>query len=587
MNKAILFLIGMLLTLYVGIVRSQSLERPEQDEIQVLIDVSGSMKQNDPHNLRVEATRLMINLLPDKISTAIWLFDENTKKLTETDAVDANWKNQAIKLSSGIHSKGLYTDLEKAIQTVLKDGFKGNGAKNLIILTDGFVDISKDIMVSADSRERILSEWLPKLQQEKIKVLTIALSNQADKELLDKLAFATDGWSQISVSADDLQRAFLKLLLKAAPKEHLPLQGNQFAVDSGVEEFSTLVFKKPSSAPSVLYTPDQSKINKQTASGNVAWLETPGYDLITIKKPVVGQWRLDAGMDPDDQVMIVTDLKMQVNEIPNYISEKDSVSLKVNFMDKQKLITDSNFLGLISVSLIVDQQAAISLQAIANQPGYFGDTINNLSAGKHVLKVLADGKTFKREDVEEIQVFAEVVHLEIQKAAHKRDVTIKFLPDLSIVDGNSLVISANVVQGEIAPETRKVTNQNGILALELENLPAETVTTVSFNILAKTVDGKAISPNIKPITIDDSFFSKAADIAGNEAEHAATEKNVQHSEKSEENHPEPTDDSISWLVIAGIVFAINAILIGSGFLIYRIYKNANDKRQQEILEKLS
>ena len=33
-------------------------------EIQILIDVSGSMKQNDPKNLRISALKLLVNLLP-------------------------------------------------------------------------------------------------------------------------------------------------------------------------------------------------------------------------------------------------------------------------------------------------------------------------------------------------------------------------------------------------------------------------------------------------------------------------------------------------------------------------------------------
>ncbi|RLA17269.1 MAG: hypothetical protein DRQ56_09430, partial [Gammaproteobacteria bacterium] len=33
-------------------------------DVRVLIDVSGSMKQNDPRNLRIPALKLLVNLLP-------------------------------------------------------------------------------------------------------------------------------------------------------------------------------------------------------------------------------------------------------------------------------------------------------------------------------------------------------------------------------------------------------------------------------------------------------------------------------------------------------------------------------------------
>ena len=122
--------------------------------------------------------------------------------------------NVALMATEKINSRGLYTNIEEAIQTVLQVGFAGKGDKHLILLSDGMVDISKDIMVSADSRDRILSEWIPKLQVLNIKALTIALSDQADKELLEKLAFDTGGWYESAANAEQLQRTFLKMILK-------------------------------------------------------------------------------------------------------------------------------------------------------------------------------------------------------------------------------------------------------------------------------------------------------------------------------------------------------------------------------------
>jgi uncharacterized protein with von Willebrand factor type A (vWA) domain len=92
----------------------------DTDEIQILIDVSGSMKQNDPQNLRADATQLIINLLPDNAKVSIWLFAEKTTLLSHSDAVDKKWRIQAAKTSQSIHSCGLYTHIEDAIQTSLK-----------------------------------------------------------------------------------------------------------------------------------------------------------------------------------------------------------------------------------------------------------------------------------------------------------------------------------------------------------------------------------------------------------------------------------------------------------------------------------
>jgi len=182
-------------------------------ELKILIDVSGSMKQTDPNNLRIPAIKLLVNLLPDGTRAGIWLFAQNTETLVETGVVNKQWKNKALKKITKIHSRGLFTNIEDAIQTSAQDWLNSSSQqkRNMILLTDGMVDISKDIMQSAESRERIMVEQIPLLQQAGAKINTIALSENADAELLDKLALDTNGWSETALSAVQLQKIFFKI----------------------------------------------------------------------------------------------------------------------------------------------------------------------------------------------------------------------------------------------------------------------------------------------------------------------------------------------------------------------------------------
>src|SRR5574343_719037 len=101
MNLSVFFLfIGLLLLSSVA--ESASQTASDTDEIQVLIDVSGSMKQNDRQNLRIDATLLLVNLLPDKTNASLWLFAEKTTLLSHADAIEGNWRQQAIKASKNI-----------------------------------------------------------------------------------------------------------------------------------------------------------------------------------------------------------------------------------------------------------------------------------------------------------------------------------------------------------------------------------------------------------------------------------------------------------------------------------------------------
>jgi hypothetical protein len=568
------------------------------EEIQVLIDVSGSMKQNDPDNLRIEASRLLVNLLPDGARAGFWLFAEKTAPLSATDTVNTAWKQQASKATASIHSRGLYTHIEDAIQTVLSQGFTGGGKKHLILLTDGFVDISKDIMQSADSRERILSEWIPKLQQQNIRVQTIALSEQADKELLEKLAFETGGWAETAQSAEQLQRVFLKMAQKAVPKETLPLTDNKFNVDSGIHEFSVLVFKKPHAAPTQLLAPDGKKLSKQNMVANVSWLESQAYDLITVKQPMIGEWRLIAEVDPDNQVMIVTDLKLQLSEIPNFLGENETLQVKAHFTDKDKLIARADFLGILTLEIIQDQQAPSKMRGLAAEPGFYEHNVEHLSLGKHLLKIVADGKTFKREIINEIEVVATPITVEKHVDVVQRQVSLKLLPDTKLIDPAGLVVSAVISQGGQTPETREVAGKDGVWTLDLASLPPETITHVNFNVMAKDLDGKPLTPAIKPLSIDDSWFAPAekpevmaAPAATSEQQtaldHEPAGEHAGEAETDHEQHPPPAELKTNWLLVGGILLAINVFLTVGGFFIHRYLKKSQAEKQRQLLERLS
>src|SRR5690606_39875363 len=43
-------------------------------EVRLLVDISGSMKQNDPNNLRRPALNLVARLLPDGSRAGVWTF---------------------------------------------------------------------------------------------------------------------------------------------------------------------------------------------------------------------------------------------------------------------------------------------------------------------------------------------------------------------------------------------------------------------------------------------------------------------------------------------------------------------------------
>ena len=78
-------------------------------DVRVLIDISGSMRQNDPQNLRRPALRMLVGLLQPNTRAGVWTFANWSNPLVPMAEVDKAWKDRAIAASEQIQSPGLFT----------------------------------------------------------------------------------------------------------------------------------------------------------------------------------------------------------------------------------------------------------------------------------------------------------------------------------------------------------------------------------------------------------------------------------------------------------------------------------------------
>ena len=184
-------------------------------DTRILIDISGSMKKNDPANLRRPALRLLVGLMPEDARAGVWTFGQYVNMQVPLGKVDKAWKIRARQGAGKIHSRGLFTNIEEVLKRSIADwqGADTKYRRHLILLTDGMVDVSRKAEESADSRQRILDQILPQLKQYDAKVHTIALSERADHELMKTLSDETGGWYEQVNDAAQLQRIFLRLFI--------------------------------------------------------------------------------------------------------------------------------------------------------------------------------------------------------------------------------------------------------------------------------------------------------------------------------------------------------------------------------------
>ncbi|PIE43051.1 MAG: hypothetical protein CSA50_07125 [Gammaproteobacteria bacterium] len=379
----------------------------EPKDVRVLIDISGSMKKNDPNNLRIPAVNLLTELIPDGNKAGVWTFGQYVNMLVKHDVVDDRWRKMAKQKANQINSVALFTNIGSALEKAADNLFNSNVSKDVhfILLTDGMVDIDRDPAKNYAERERILSDIVRKFKNAGAVIHTIALSKNADSSFLNKLSVHTNGASERAESASDLTRIFARTFDQAVPAEQVPIEGNRFDIDSSVEELTALIFRQPGSREASLIEPSRQRYNLNNKPDYVRWYQDAGYDWITVKRPFEGTWIIDADLLPDSRVTVVSHLQLKVQKLPVNFFAGDMLDLVVSLEEKGETITAAEFLKVIDVDLKIrreDGKSGTKRLSDPNNPpvnGIYQDKVSKLSTvGQYEVNVLVDGKTFKRKN---------------------------------------------------------------------------------------------------------------------------------------------------------------------------------------------
>ncbi|GAA6166507.1 vWA domain-containing protein [Sessilibacter corallicola] len=541
-------------------------------DVRLVVDISGSMKKNDPANLRQPAVDLLVKLLPEESKAGVWTFGQYVNMLVPHKTVDGQWAAQAQASSSDINSVGLYTNIGEALE---KAAFSVNNATDdyqtsIILLTDGMVDINKNPDLNQNEWRRIADEVIPRLKNENIKVHTIALSENADTTLLNKLAISTGGKAAIAETADELMKAFLGAFDQAVPSEQLPLaDNNSFTVDSSVEEFTALIFKQTKLAPAALIGPDESRYDATIAANDpdIKWHSTIDYELITVKRPLEGEWIVDADIAPDSRITVVSNLNLSVKPIPANVYTSEIVPVSAALQEDGKAITDLNFLRVLDVSTETFYEEERWVDRLSSQlplDGIYQSELEYFSAaGEYKIVVTVDGKSFQRKSSHTITV-RDAFATEIKaKNSDSNEFLLKVTPYLQTLSLKDTSVIARIKnpsgQSSITPLTLA---KNDTWNLNY-SAKEEGLYEVSFSIDMVDLDGQ--SSRYEPKTTTFSYPEGKFSEQSAQAEPAAKPSEPEE-EKPEE---EPKAKGTPWWVYVVIGIG-NVIIIILGFIAYKL-----------------
>ena len=574
-----LFCFGLLLTAGAPLA---AVDVVEVADTRILIDVSGSMKNNDPANLRRPALRLLVGLLPDDARAGVWTFGQYVNMQVPLGKVDDAWKIRARQGAGKIHSRGLFTNIEEVLKRSIADwqGATTKYRRHLILLTDGMVDISKSADENAESRQRILDQILPQLKEYDARVHTIALSERADHELMKTLSDETGGWYEQVDDASQLQRIFLRLFEKVGRPDSVPLKENRFTIDSSISETTLLVFRDNAAPPTRVTTPSGKTFGAIDAPENVNWHRDEGYDLLTISGPETGEWQIQASLDPDNRVMVVTDLKLHSTELPNKLALGEQLPLVVHFSDSGKKITAPDFLEVLDIQVEQNDTEGPGEPRPLFDDGRQGDAAagdgdftmlvgDREKAGRVELLLDVEGKTFRRE---QRQSFTVVPSYRVEVTANSERgesaLQVKVFPDMELLDPASISIQGNMSSerdGSQPVMMLPVTGGSGWESV-IDRKTLSGSWKLALHLSARTLAGNQLEIDLEPVVIDGLAAEPLAD----------PPPELEEAQTSEGTEPD-------WIMLASLFGAGNLLLLSIAGVAFWLVRRGSAKDQIQLL----
>jgi len=368
-------------------------------DIVLLIDSSGSMKKTDPRDYRKEAARLFISLLGADDGIGVVSFGDSAEALSPVKANTQENRSALFSAVGKISSKELSTDITSAIRKGVAE-LELSKRKNraIILMSDGKLDL----LDPDKDRESYISlmKSLPDIKKSGIKVYSIAFSDQADSKLLGAISEKTGGLFRFAKNDSDIHVMFASIFEKIKSPDSVALKGDSFEIDKDVREAVLLITKQARTA-TTLVDPTGRKISSARKPDNFQWYGSDVFDMITIREPQTGTWKVSLSSKEGNRIFVLTDLKLKSSFSAATLNRGDKALIDAWIEREGKKITEQAVLAQVSFAAEITGPDGKTVKVpLAAKPapdaGIYAAEFAADRTGDFSIKIIADGKTFNR-----------------------------------------------------------------------------------------------------------------------------------------------------------------------------------------------
>ncbi|MFQ3574261.1 MAG: vWA domain-containing protein, partial [Thermodesulfovibrionales bacterium] len=323
-----------------------------------------------------------------------------------------NTKSNRHKINSAIDkvtSKEFSTHIHLAVKEAYELLKETSGV--IILMSDGKLTLGDKEKDERATKE--LLDMLPDISKAKIKVHTIPFTEESDIALLERIAKDTGGFSKLAKTDQDIHIIFSSIFEKIKSPDTIPLKDNKFSIDTDIKEVILIITKK-TGTKTTLISPSKATFTSNKTSKDMVWHTTDVFDMITITSPEAGNWQVNLSTTEGNKVYVLTNLRLKSSFDKNFVHKGETLRIDAWLEKDGATITERDVLDKISFVIeSKDPKQTIHSAKMtpdvneAGSPNNNGKYIADFTAhitGDYLLKIVAEGSTFKREKTFEFKV---------------------------------------------------------------------------------------------------------------------------------------------------------------------------------------
>jgi Mg-chelatase subunit ChlD len=380
----------------------------------LLMDDSGSMRKTDPLKLRFSALSLLTRLLRRDDAVGVVKFDDTAKVMLPLHPMHSDENRRALDQTyARFASRGMYTNIYAGLQTALEEmqrRRRADATSVVILVSDGLMDVNPASgMSNAEAIGRLRRALLPAYQRAQVKIITLALSPEADRALLQDIATTAGGYYFEAPDAQALSQALFQIFDSLKAPDMIPVRGQRVTIDASIKEATFFIQLDTAKEDVALIRPDGDKVTGNSQEPTTKWFVGIDYVLCTIQRPQAGEWRIQTTSGRPIKVVVITDVWLDVALVPAQVVSGQEVRIAARLMGTDHLgpaalsLGELNFMaevltpgaGESTTSRMSNPESQRSEQAL----GQWHSALYTAPglAGEYQGRVLATAPTFSRE----------------------------------------------------------------------------------------------------------------------------------------------------------------------------------------------